>query len=570
MYSPSITQPRSRISRNHHGDTGIIGEFCASNGYAEYANAPPLERKCAKQELVDQVVRRERVLKSMLVLVALPVLMNTAVAEQEFEFEAFSIPDDGRIVVPVAESEALGGTASLIDQKTSGALTVAAAEAGFTGTSGTTLTMYGVSPYSRIDLIGVGADTLDRVAAEDFGGHAAALLGDTEGGTVQILWPNENSDDSATAARVAFGYQLRSYRFDHHQEKMVDRDKLPTIRLLSNDGSAATFDDDLTYLAEGVYFARNMSSEPANIIYPQEFVDRVEKQFRGLRNVRIKVLDEKDLQKLDMGAHWGVGKGSARPPRLLVIEYKGGGSKPTVVLAGKGITFDTGGISLKKNDNMWMMKGDLGGAGVVTGTVLAAARRGADINVVALAALAENMPSGTAIRPGDVLTTMSGKTVEIRSTDAEGRLVLADAVYYGQATYQPAVLIDVATLTGSVGRALGDEYAGIFGRHDEIVEQLSAASKAAGEGVWRLPLEDSHFEQIKSSYGDIINAGAGSPGASVGAAFIGSFVAEDQIWAHFDIAGVDYYDADRPTVPKGYSGWGVRTLDEYLRRHHGQ
>ncbi|MGI9308862.1 MAG: leucyl aminopeptidase family protein, partial [Gammaproteobacteria bacterium] len=210
------------------------------------------------------------------------------------------------------------------------------------------------------------------------------------------------------------------------------------------------------------------------------------------------------------------------------------------------------------------------GAGVVTGTVLAAARRGAPINVVALAALAENMPSGTASRPGDVLSSMSGLTIEISSTDAEGRLVLSDAVHYGQVTYTPSVLIDVATLTGSVGRALGDHYAGIFGRHDEIIEQLTAASKAANEGVWRLPLDKSHFKQIEAKYADVVNGGVGSPGASVGAAFIGSFVEEDQVWAHLDIASVDYLEKDRPTFPKGYSGWGVRTLDEYLRRHHQQ
>jgi leucyl aminopeptidase len=369
---------------------------------------------------------------------------------------------------------------------------------------------------------------------------------------------------------VAFGYLLRSYRFDKHQADKIDPDTLPVVRLLSNDNSQASFVSDLVHLAAGVYFARNMPSEPANLVYPQAFVDRAKELFEGLDNVKIKVLDEEELQRLGMGAHWGVGKGSSRPPRLLIIEYMAGGNSPPVVLAGKGITFDTGGISLKDNDGMWAMKGDLGGAGVVTGTVLAAARRGAPVNVVALAALAENMPSGTAIRPGDVLTSMSGITIEIISTDAEGRLVLSDAVHYGQVTYEPSVLIDVATLTGSAGRALGDDYAAVFGRHDELIEQLTAASSAANEAIWRLPLDDAHFEQIKSDFADIKNGGAGYPGASVGAAFIGSFVAEDQVWAHLDIASVDLQEEDRPTVPKGYSGWSVRTLDEYLRRHHQQ
>ncbi len=507
-------------------------------------------------------------MKQLIILAAWLGLAAAAGAETRFEFASFEIPANGRIVVPVAEGDSLSGVAATIDQRTNGALTAAAGEASFTGAAESTLTLYGVAPYSRIDLIGVGADAVTRSTAEDFGGAASALLSGAEGGSVQILWAPDNADAEATAARVAFGYLLRSYRFDRHQEDKVDPATLPVVRLLSDDDSAASFNDDLVHLAAGVYLARDMSSEPANVVWPQVFVDRVREQFRGLRNVNIEVLDERDLERLGMGAHLGVGQGSSRPPRLLIIEYMAGGDGAPVVLAGKGITFDTGGISLKPNDNMWQMKGDLGGAGVVTGTVLAAARRGASVNVVALAALAENMPSGTAIRPGDVLTSMSGITIEIRSTDAEGRLVLSDAVHYGQVNYSPTVLIDVATLTGSVGRALGDEYAGVFGRHDELIEQISAASASANEAVWRLPLDDTHFKQIESQFADIINSGAGNPGASVGAAFIGSFVDEEQPWVHFDIAGVDYLEADQPTVPKGYSGWGVRTLDEYLRQHH--
>ncbi|MDH3439410.1 MAG: leucyl aminopeptidase, partial [Gammaproteobacteria bacterium] len=460
-------------------------------------------------------------MKRIVVLFVLLGMAGASAADQAFEFAPYAIPGGERIVVPVMEGEQLSGVAATIDQQTNGALSAAAAEAKFVGEAGQTLTLYGISPWSRVDLIGLGDGTAGRADAENFGGAAAALLGDTLGGTVQILWPGDIANQDATAARVAFGYRLRSYRFDRHQSEQVDTDSLPVIRVLSDDNSAEQFNEDLAHLADGVYFARDMSSEPANIVWPQVFVDRARAEFRGLDNVRIDVLDEEDLQRLGMGAHWGVGKGSSRPPRLLIIEYMGGGDEAPVVLAGKGITFDTGGISLKDNDGMWAMKGDLGGAGVVTGTVLAAARRGEAVNVVALAALAENMPSGTAIRPGDVLTTMSGITVEIISTDAEGRLVLSDAVHYGQVNYSPSVLIDVATLTGSVGRALGDEYAGVFGRHDGLIEQLSAASAAANEAVWRLPLDDSHFKQIESKFADIKNSGAGNPGASGGAAFIG-------------------------------------------------
>lgn len=511
-------------------------------------------------------------MRIFLTLITFLAASHSALASQQFEFDAFTIPDSGRIVVAVAEGESLTGAAAAIDARTNGALTTAASEKNFKGEANSSVTLFGVGPYSRVDMIGIGAEPADRVIAENFGGTAAASLAGTEGGNVQILWAPESPDASGTAAQVAFGYVLRSYKFDKHQSEQIDRDALPTIRMLSDDGSESTFRNDLVHLAEGVYLARNMSSEPANLVWPQEFVDRARAKFKGLDNVKIKVIEEKEMQRLGMGAHWGVGKGSSRPPRLLIIEYMGGGDEAPVVLAGKGITFDTGGISLKDNDNMWMMKGDLGGAGVVTGTVLAAARRGANINVVALAALAENMPSGTATRPGDVLTSMSGITIEILSTDAEGRLVLSDAVHYGQVTYSPPVLIDVATLTGSVGRALGDEYAGVFSRsneaNDRLVAQLSDAAEGAGEALWRLPLDASHFKQIESRYGDIKNSGAGSPGASAGAAFIGSFVADEQVWAHLDIAGVDFYEEDRPTTPKGYSGFGVRTLDEYLRRHH--
>jgi leucyl aminopeptidase len=287
--------------------------------------------------------------------------------------------------------------------------------------------------------------------------------------------------------------------------------------------------------------------------------------FEDVDRVRIRVLDEQDMAERGMGAHLGVGSGSARPPRLMIIEYDGGEDEAPLVLAGKGITFDTGGISIKKKDDMGLMKGDMAGAAVVSATVLAAARRGARANLVALAALAENMPSGSAIRPGDVLTSMSGKTIEIKSTDAEGRLVLSDAVWYAQQEYAPDVLIDVATLTGSVSRAVGEHYAGLFSNDDALAEQLWLAARQAGEPAWRLPLDPVHYEQIASPIADVLNGGDGRAGASMGAAFIGTFIEEGQRWAHFDIAGVDYAKEPLPTIPQGYSGYGVRLLDQFIR-----
>ena len=481
----------------------------------------------------------------------------------------FELPADGSVVVPVAEGDQLTGIAATLDAKTGGALAMATAEAAFTGEKDQALTLFGIKPYSRIDLIGIGSETVDRVTAENFGGLAASLNDGSSGTDVKILWSGVALEDGVSAAHVAFGYRLGDYRFDRYQQERLDPTSRADVTMYSDDAQAATrFNDDLAHLATAVYLARDLSSEPGNIIYPQSFVDRLRDELRGTRNVSIKVLDESDLKRLGMGAHLGVGSGSSRPPRLLVIEYLAGGDRPTLALAGKGITFDSGGISIKDNDGMWRMKADMTGAAVVSATVLAAARREAEVNVVALAALAENLPSGTAIRPGDVLTSMSGKTIEINSTDAEGRLVLSDAVYYAQVEYAPEVLIDVATLTGSVSRAVGLDYAGLFTRDDELAGQLLDAGTSAGEMLWRLPLNDSHFEQIKSQIADVINGGIRYAGASIGAAFIGTFVAEDQVWAHLDIAGVDYAEEPLPTTPTGFSGWGVRLLDEYLRRHH--
>lgn len=499
------------------------------------------------------------------------VLTVPAMAQRPIDFGPLEWPADGNLVIPVAQGESLSGLAAELDERTNGAIAMAAAEAAFTGEKDQTLTLFGIRPYARIDLIGVGSDAINRVAAENFGGLAASLNDGASGTGVAILWSGIERDDDATAARVAFGYRLGDYRFDRYQLERLDPDTRGGVTVHSDDARAKDqFDADLAHVAASVYLARDLSSEPGNIIYPQSFVDRVRAEFRGLRNVNIEVLDEKDLQRLGMGAHLGVGSGSSRPPRLLVVEYLAGGDRPTLALAGKGITFDTGGVSLKKNDGMWRMKGDMTGAAVVTASVLAAARRGADVNVVSLAALAENMPSGTAIRPGDVLTSMSGKTIEISSTDAEGRLVLSDAVYYAQAQYEPDVLIDVATLTGSVGRAVGPDYAGLFSRHDELADRLLEAGEASGELMWRLPLNDTYFEQIRSEIADVINGGAKGAGASIGAAFIGTFVAEEQVWAHLDIAGVDLADEPTATTPKGFTGWGVRVLDEYLRRQHEQ
>jgi leucyl aminopeptidase len=271
------------------------------------------------------------------------------------------------------------------------------------------------------------------------------------------------------------------------------------------------------------------------------------------------------MERLGMGAILSVGKGSARPPRMLIVHYRGGGGQP-VVLAGKGITFDSGGISLKPGTGMWMMKNDMSGAAAVVGAVLALAKSRSNVNVVAVAALAENMPGSAATRPGDVVKAHNGKTIEILNTDAEGRLVLADAVSYAGKRFRPAAIVDVATLTGAVVGALGDEYAGLLTRHDALAAQLLTAGQSSGEALWRLPLHDNYAEDMKSDIADIKNVvEGGGPGAGLGGHFIGYFVDKATPWAHLDIAGTAWSREDRPTVPKGAAGFGVKLLERFVR-----
>ncbi|MGA9582309.1 MAG: leucyl aminopeptidase, partial [Allosphingosinicella sp.] len=317
--------------------------------------------------------------------------------------------------------------------------------------------------------------------------------------------------------------------------------------------------------ADAVAFTRDLITEPANAVYPESFVERTREAFRGVPDVAIEALDVPAMERLGMGAILGVGKGSERPPRMLIVHYRGGGGQP-VVLAGKGITFDSGGVSLKPGNGMWLMKDDMSGAAAVVGTVLALAKSRADVNVVAIAALAENMPDGGATRPGDVVKAHNGKTIEILNTDAEGRLVLADAVSYADKRFRPAAIVDVATLTGAVVGALGDEYAGLLTRHDPLADQLLAAGRASGEELWRLPLHENYAEDMKSDIADIKNVvEGGGPGAGLGGHFIGYFVDKSTPWAHLDIAGTAWRKEASPTVPKGAAGFGVRLLERFVR-----
>lgn len=431
----------------------------------------------------------------------------------------------------------------------------------FGGKAGESFTISAPATSQKVVLFGVAPTNDDaQVDWRTVGGRIAQAM-KSEQSPIAIM----GLPDAAAMADTGLGASLGQYRFDRYKS---DR-KAPPANPLVIVGAEATAANALffgrhAHLGEGVKFARDLIMEPASVIYPQSFVDQTKARFSGVPNVTIEVLDQADMRRLNMGAIAGVGQGSPRGARLMLITYKGASGAP-LALAGKGITFDTGGISIKGNTGMWEMKGDMAGAAAVTGAMLSLAKSKAAVHVVAVAALAENMPGANAQRPGDVVRTMSGKTIEIFSTDAEGRLVLSDAIEYTVQEKKPYGLIDIATLTGSVGRALGNEYAGLFARKDEYAEAAMAASKTSGEALWRLPLHPSYRKAVRTTeLADVRNSGV-APGASSGAHFIEYFVPEDMPWVHIDMASVDRIEKNTPLIPKGARGFGVMLLDEMAR-----
>jgi len=395
----------------------------------------------------------------------------------------------------------------------------------------------------------------------ELGGQIAQAMSDQAAPFAIVGLP-----DASAMADAAFGATLGQYRFDRYKS---DRIAPPADRIIvvGSDVSAAQglWDGRAEPLAQGVRLARDLINEPANVIYPASFVARARAAFVGVDGVTIEVLDQVDMRRMNMGAIAGVGQGSPRGSRLMMITYRGAGGAP-LALAGKGITFDTGGISLKSNTGMWEMKGDMSGAAAVTGAVMSLAKSKARVHVVAAVALAENMPGDNAQRPGDVVRTMSGKTIEIMSTDAEGRLVLSDAIEYTVQEKKPFALVDIATLTGSAVRALGPEFAAMFARKDAHADVAMAASGKTGEALWRLPLHPAYRDAVKSDIADVKNSSTSpAPGASAGAHFIEYFVPKDLPWVHIDMAAVDRTETTRAMIPVGARGFGVMLLDEMAR-----
>ena len=417
----------------------------------------------------------------------------------------------------------------------------------------------------RLLVVGTGNDVAPAAAAEKLGGTVASRLL-VSGETHVVIDLTGLGYDADAAARVALGVTLRAWRYDRYHTKLKDKQK-PTLSRVTIVGggadSQARWEERWQPVLEGVKLTRELVTEPANIIYPETFVERT----RHLADlgIELEVLDGAAMEKLGMGALLGVAQGSVRDPRLLILRWNGGkkGEAP-VAFVGKGVTFDTGGISIKPAQGMEAMKWDMGGAGAVVGAFKALALRKAKANLVGICGLVENMPSGNAQRPGDVVTTMSGQTVEVINTDAEGRLVLADALTYVQRNYKPKTIVDLATLTGAILVSLGHEFGGLFTPDDELATQLLAAAGASGDKLWRMPLAETFDRLIDSPIADMKNVGPREGGSITAAEFIKRFVDDGVRWAHLDIAGMAWSDKASATCDKGATGFGVRLIDQFV------
>ncbi len=362
---------------------------------------------------------------------------------------------------------------------------------------------------------------------------------------------------------LAMGIALRSYDFDAHKTKDAEESGTVTISHGKHDEVEAAF-APLYAVADGVRMTRDLTNEPANVLTTTEFADRL-KEMEAL-GLEVEVLEEDKLAELGMRTLLSVGQGSDSPSKVVVMQWNGGDKDDApLALVGKGVVFDTGGISLKPAGGMEDMTMDMGGAGVVAGTMRALAKRKAKANVVGLVGLVENMPSGNATRPGDVITSMKGDTVEIINTDAEGRLVLCDVMWYAQERFRPVGMVDLATLTGAIIIGLGHENAGVFSNNDTFCDAFLKSAGAEDEGAWRLPLGETYDKQLKSRIADMKNVGGRPAGSITAAQFLQRFVKEETPWIHLDIAGVASVSTETSYAPKGATGWGVRALSRFVQ-----
>lgn len=494
--------------------------------------------------------------------------------------------EDGAKTVVIFAAKGLefgGATKAFLGADGEALVAKAAAAAKFTAKVGSALDLMAPAGFSadRLLVVGVGsvAKDGDKDAGKPFevtnlGGTVAGKVGRGARAFVLFDLPRDIGEVARAVADFAIGLRLRDYRFDLYKTKKKDETEESgathvTVVVLDH----ATVEASVSVyaaVADGVLTARSLVNEPANILYPEVFADRA-KALESL-GVEIEILDVPAMEKLGMGALLGVSQGSARPGRIVVMRWNGadkasadknGEAQKPLAFIGKGVTFDTGGISIKPSGGMEDMKGDMAGAACVVGLMQALAGRKAKVDAIGAIGIVENMPGPDAQRPGDIVTSMSGQTIEIINTDAEGRLVLADVCWYIQSKYQPAFMIDLATLTGAIIVALGQEYAGLFSNDDALSDKILAAGKATGEKLWRMPLGSAYDKLIDSKFADVKNSGGRHASSITAAQFIQRFV-NDTPWAHLDIAGMGMSSPASDINQSWGSGWGVRLLDRLV------
>ena len=491
-------------------------------------------------------------------------------------FEAIDTTKIGALAVFADKDKALSTTPALIDAELDGAIGRAIICSRFRGERGEILEILAPSDnHSRILLVGIGAgDDFSERKAEELGGALVARLISSGENILNIALDKasgEGLDTAHIAARIAAGARMRAYRFDKYRTKEPDHKKpsLKAINLLCSDhAKAAELYAPMDAVIDGVYFTRDLISEPGNIIHPESYAQAIKSLSED--GVDVQLLGEAELEKIGMRALLAVGQGSDKESHVAIMRWNGldDADAQPVCLVGKGVTFDTGGISLKPGEGMDEMKWDMGGSGIVVGTMRALARRKAKVNVVAIVGLVENMPSGNAQRPGDVVTSMSGQTIEVLNTDAEGRLVLADILWYAKENFKPKAMIDLATLTGAMIIALGtDQYAGYFASDEALAKQLYDAGERSGDLAWRMPLSDEYDRLIDSPIADMKNIGGRGAGSITAAQFLKRYTG-DVPWAHIDVAGVVWSKKDTNIWEKGATGYGVRLLDRWIADNH--
>ncbi len=490
------------------------------------------------------------------------------------------LPKASPLLFLIGEDKKFPQALMALDKKAGGIMARAIADSKFAGKKKQFLSVPGIQGCGHISLIGIGKPAdFKKLDALNLGGMLVDkinVLGVKTATLVLDLPKTGNINLIETATKIGFGAQLKSYRFNKYHTKQKAENKPTfesfTIAMKGAKNAIAAY-KHFNSLAEGIYLARNLITEPANVLYPKAFANECKKLAK--LGIKIKVLGEAEMKKLGMNSLLGVGQGSVRESQLVVMQWSGISSKikgqkiEPLAFVGKGVCFDTGGISIKPASGMGMMKRDMAGAAAVTGLLYSLAKRKAKINVVGVIGLVENMPDGDAIRPGDILHSMSGQTIEVLNTDAEGRLVLADALWYAQTNFKPRLVIDLATLTGAIVTALGTSRAGLFSNDDKLANQIFEAGKKSGEEVWRLPLAEVYDKQINSEIADVQNLGSDSEAGSIVAAqFLQRFIKPGTPWAHLDIAGMAWSKKELDTCPKGATAYGIQLLDKLISEYY--